>query len=89
MKYLLGLIVLFIFLFFTINSKESFVQTYNYPLPLDPTKNNMYARMMNPGDGITRTQEVVTQDLIYFNNASNLMYGNQRIPLPNLPLKYV
>ena len=86
MNILLVLFILFLF-FFIMNNKEGFVQNYNYPIPLDPTNNEIFTQMKNPKVGTINTDDVVRADLNLFNNASNILYGMQRIPLPNLPIK--
>ena len=88
MNILLCLLVLCL-IFFIINNKEGFVQNYNYPVPLEDTSyNQIIALMKNPRPGIVRSYDQVRIDLNLFNNASNILYGMQRIPLPNLPRTY-
>ena len=82
MNILLGILFVCL-LFFIINTKEAFVQNYNYPIPTDPDKNLLIAQMINPSKNIDLAQ--VQKDLNLFNNASNILYGMQRIPLPKLP----
>ena len=88
MNILLCLFVLCLF-FFIIANKEGFVQNYNYPVPLeDISDNQLINSMKNPIPGTIYAAEDVIKDLNLFNNASNILYGMQRIPLPNLPIKY-
>jgi hypothetical protein len=88
MNILLGLLVLCLFLFI-ITNKEGFVQNYNYPIPLeDISDNRLISSMKNPSPNVIYTSDEVIKDLNLFNNASNILYGMQRIPLPNLPIKY-
>jgi len=86
MNILLVLLVLCLF-FFIINNKEGFVQNYTYPVPYDDDPDNILLNSMkNPNGKRTYTLKEVQIDLNLFNNASNILYGMQRIPLPNLPI---
>ena len=88
MNILLCLLVLCLF-FFIVHNKEGFIQNYDYPVPLEDTGYNQIINLMkNPSAGTYYSYETVKTDLNYFNNASNILYGMQRIPLPDLPRKY-
>jgi len=88
MNILLCLLVLCLF-FFIIHNKEGFVQNYTYPVPYEDSSDNIILNSMkNPKAGTTYSYDIVKTDLNLFNNASNILYGMQRIPLPNLPIKY-
>jgi hypothetical protein len=58
-------------LIFVYSNKEGLV---NYTDPTDPT-NSIYQSMLSYD-----TSSNVITDLQYFNNASNLLYGYQRMP---------
>ena len=86
MNILLILLVVCLF-FFIMNNKEGFVQNYNYPVPYDDSADNtLLNSMKKPNATRTYTLKEVQYDLNLFNNASNILYGMQRIPLPNLPI---
>jgi hypothetical protein len=88
MNILLCLLILCL-IFFIIHNKEGFVQNYDYPVPLEDTSyNKIISLMKNPLPGTTFSYDIVKTDLNLFNNASNILYGMQRIPLPELPRKY-
>jgi len=57
------------------NTKEG-LQNYIAPVVLNKETNPIYAKMMETDPVDAR----VKKDLQYFNNATNILYGYQRIP---------
>jgi trehalose-6-phosphate synthase len=59
-----------------IRTKENFTALYTVPISIDPS-NNIYQQMAKINPNIPNLE----QDLRYFNNASNIIFGAERIPI--------
>ena len=69
------LFILFICIIFLYNEKENFVVLYQTPIPIVST-DPIYKSMIQYNVPAASVEE----DLRYFNNASHILFGLERIP---------
>ena len=77
MNYLFIILLIILFISIVISTKENFTMLGTIPVRIDPS-NDIYQQMLDTSPDIT--SEEVEKDLRYFNNASNILFGLQRIP---------
>ena len=78
MKWFILLILLILLILFIFNKKENFTMLNSTPIVISET-NPIYIQMLEHTKN-KNDKEAVERDLRYFNNASHILFGLQRIP---------